>query len=1264
MALSATGSVENTYRDQAGLLVSTIDPAELGANTSVWCTTQSEDGTLFFGGDELLVYTGETWSSYKMGEAYAIRSLDFGTDGRLWAAAVNEIGWFQKRADGGWDYQSIRAKLPEAIYDLGEVWKVYAINDGALFVTQSKIIQLKGDKFTWWDYNVSRRLIPADNSKALYVSNRNSGLLRISSNEPELVYPINVIGSSSVFWIGEANGKTVFATSAGVGTIEDGQLEYADQALSEYLTANILTTARSLADGTLALGTLKGGLVIVGSDLHLQQVIGVKNGLPTDEVYSIHQTQGGALWVTSSTNIFQIKDLGNITVFDQRHGLPKAGGLKIITHNGQPIILNKGGVYQPDSSTHGFARKDAVLGAYRDILSTPSGLNVAGNYGVIGLQEEARLSYHTTPHDVFKIGPSPSIGSYYASENRQIIQFSTTGAPSHPITNQLPDISDGFVSDSKGRLWISTVSEGLHVATPSADGPVDAEPANLHHGFPHSKGYPKVATLADTVIATGPEEAYWLNPDTDQFEAVANYPSGETISLSNADAQGRIWAAIAGMQKGMPARLGQLERTAHGVRWIPRSVGGLTTAGRPRALHVEITEAGNTLWIAGSNALLRVTQPETMVARPPSKPLLNATVHDDPTAPGQPITTELPYSTKRLHLQFSSTDYGNRDALRYQTMLSGVDRDWSKPTNTPRLELANLREGNYSFKVRVIANTGLVSQATELRFSIATPWWRTPSAYGGYALLIGITLTGLYRLRVRTIRQRAELLEQTVRLRTNELEKANAAKTEFVASMSHEIRNPMNGIIGSAHALDQTELSKEQRHLVSTLNSCATFLGSLVEDVLDFSSIEAGAFKVQQQPCYPRTILESVSNMLSGQAVIAGAHFELEVDAELPTQILADASRVQQILVNYATNALKFSGGGRVRLSAYTDNNNIAFAVTDNGPGISTDEQAVLFTRFSRLKTARNAGVAGTGLGLAVCRAIAEKMGGSVGVASAPRRGATFFLRIPLQTASANDHTPKLALPSMEGARALVVEDIDYNARALNIMLKQLGFTVDLAPDGATALKHLSTRAYHAVFLDYDLPDMSGLDIARRLRLNENEESKALVIATTAYSTVEDRRACLEAGMDVFLGKPITPEKLQTVLAGMPPIALPSASIDLPIDPSGLNLRMLNYLADNQPDGLKREIKRYLDSLTATHGEILEALLTRNRPALSKAAHRMLSHARMVEATTLTTITEELETEADYAENRRLEELGDELSAAITELRKMLVRHHQAQTPA
>jgi len=402
IALSETGAANNGGIEQAGILVSTVDPADLGKNTSVWCTTQSEDGTLFFGGDELLVYNGETWRSFKMGETYAIRSLDFGIDGRLWAGAVNEIGWFQKRSGGGWDYQSLRAELPESIHDLGEVWKVYAIKDGALFVTQSKIIKWDGAKFTWWNYNVSRRLIATNNSKSLYVSNRNSGLLKISSNGPELAYPTSVIGSSSVFWIGEANGKTVFVTSAGVGTIEDDHLEYTDQALSEYLIANILTSARSLADGFLALGTLKGGLVIVGSDLRLNRIVGVQNGLPAAEIYSIFQAQGGELWVTSSTNIFRMKDLGNITVFDQRHGLPKTGGLDIITHNGQPILLNKGGVYQPVSSTHSFTRKNAVLGAYRDILSTPTGLILAGNYGIIGLQDEQRVSYHTTPHDVFK----------------------------------------------------------------------------------------------------------------------------------------------------------------------------------------------------------------------------------------------------------------------------------------------------------------------------------------------------------------------------------------------------------------------------------------------------------------------------------------------------------------------------------------------------------------------------------------------------------------------------------------------------------------------------------------------------------------------------------------------------------------------------------------------------------------------------------------------------------------------------------------------
>ncbi|MCF7759812.1 MAG: response regulator [Cephaloticoccus sp.] len=695
------------------------------------------------------------------------------------------------------------------------------------------------------------------------------------------------------------------------------------------------------------------------------------------------------------------------------------------------------------------------------------------------------------------------------------------------------------------------------------------------------------------------------------------------------------------------------------MQWVPYSIAGLSQVGTPRAMQVQTSDSGDVLWIAGSSALMRVDQPETMPATPPRMPLLRAVVRNDSGEGMDPDSNQLPYTTRRLQLQFSTTEFGRRETLRYQTLLEGVDQNWSAPTNIAELELANLREGDYNFKVRLLADTGAVSAPNTWHFSIAAPWWRTPYAYAGYVGALALILTGLYRLRIRSIRRRAEVLEQTVRLRTAELEKANAAKTEFVASMSHEIRNPMNGIIGSAHALADTPLNPEQIEMVNTLRNCATFLSSLVEDVLDFSSIEAGVFTTQQLAFNPAEIIESVAAMLATHATEAGAHFDLEIDPVLPARLIGDPARIQQIVVNYATNALKFSGGGRVRLSVYTENNHVVYAVTDNGPGITTDEQSVLFTRFSRLKTARNAGVTGTGLGLAVCRAVAERMNGSVGVDSSPDRGATFYLRLPLARAGAEaEIITGQNLPSLEGARALVVEDLAYNSRVLNAMLGKFGLGVDLTSNGTDALCKFAVNSYHVIFLDYDLPDMSGLEVARRMRALSTGPSRPLIVATTAYSTVQDRDACLKAGMDLFLSKPITPEKLQGALACLTHQMGPALPVPVSAKESaGYNLQILTYLAGDAPGALDREIGRFLDAVSDVHREVRAALRTSDRGALAKAAHRMLSHARMIEDNSLSTLAGEIEIEAGYADLARLELLATDMANAITRLRKMLVRH-------
>ena len=514
-----------------------------------------------------------------------------------------------------------------------------------------------------------------------------------------------------------------------------------------------------------------------------------------------------------------------------------------------------------------------------------------------------------------------------------------------------------------------------------------------------------------------------------------------------------------------------------------------------------------------------------------------------------------------------------------------------------------------------------------------------------------LAVVGFLRLRTTSLKRRAQLLERMVRQRTEELQKANAAKTEFVASMSHEIRNPMGGILSSALELSETPLGPDQQRLVTTIRSCATFLASLVEDVLDFAAIEAGAYKVALSPFSPREVLDNVVTMLEPRAARARMH--ASVDPTLPARIVGDAARIQQVIVNFAANSLKF-GGRSVGLSARSEGAHVVFAVADDGVGIPVEEQKNLFIRFSRLKSARISAIPGTGLGLAVSRALADAMGGTVGFTTEAGRGSTFFLRLPLEAGAAAVQGPEEF--NARGARALVVEDIEYNARALGLMLGRLGFDVAFALDGDEALARLAEIAYQAVFIDCDLPRLDGIEVARRFRATEALGERTLIVATTALSTAEDRDACIAAGMDAFVSKPITPEKLRAVLGARPPADAPPAgppAADIP----GLRLDLILHLAGGSPAAVARELASYASSLDEAIQGLAKARASASRPAVSSAAHRVLSLARMVGAEALAATAADIQ---DFAMAYTDTELGDEIATLARhadELRGALARY-------
>ncbi len=1218
---------------------------DTGVATMAWSAAQDSSGILYFGCDTVVSFDGDRWRQEKMDPTYLVRGLDVGPNGRIWAAGVNQIGWFGPAPRGGLEYHSLMPQLPQGSGELGDVWRVYAQgDDSALFVARERVLRWDGTRFTSWSYPGMHLLWSTRTARSVYVHYPPLGLLRIGPAGPAVAVPASVIGPAEVRWLDDSAEDWLLLTSQGFKRLHAGACTPLDSEASAFARANTPTSVARLGDGSLAIGTLQGGIAVVDRSGGVRRVFDLRSGLPANQVYSLFVDRDGALWGMGPTNIVRLAVRSGAAVYGQRSGYPPGGCDTLAEYSGSVFAISHSGIFRlsadPRSEGTGqFEALGATSNRFYSLLSTPQGL-VIGHVRGLGLWSPGGMAPVPRLEDsVFRLNPSQSRpGRVLASLHDRVLSVDPRTGDSEVVADSLPDYGDTVAEEPSGRLWIGTPSSGLVVAGP---GSPRAEPAGIRFGPLPAAGPALVTRAGATIVAVSKGAAFFLDPATDRFRRVAGFPSGDPIAVSNSDSRGGVWAALNPDTGGHSPRLGRITVTAAGAAWTPQSVEGLSGVGSLLGLRVVSLPERDDLWIAGTESLLCAGPAALSPHPPPRRPVIRAWVMADSGEAAGEIAGTLPYSTRGLHIEYSSLDYGMRESERFQTMLGGAETEWSPPTDSADRDVSGLREGSYDFRVRLVTDSGEAGEPAVLHFDIAPPWWQTPLARTAFAAAAALAVLGFLRLRTRSLKRRAQVLERMVRQRTEELQKANSAKTEFVASMSHEIRNPMGGILSSALELSETPLEPGQQKLVTTIRTCGTFLASLVEDVLDFAEIEAGAYKVALSPFSPRDVLENVVKMLEPRA--ARARMEAEVDPALPGLVVGDAARIQQVIVNFAANSLKF-GGRTISLSARSDGAHVVFSVTDDGIGIPEEEQKNLFIRFSRLKSARNSAIPGTGLGLAVSRALAERMGGSVGFSTEPGHGSTFFLRLPLEAGAS---APTGAQPfNARGARALVVEDIEYNARALGLMLGRLGFGVEFATDGDQALARLAASSYLAVFIDCDLPRVNGIEVARRFRASERTGARTLIVATTALSTVEDRNTCIAAGMDAFITKPITPEKLCAVLApggeaGPAPVRSPFAEPGAQGGP-GFRLDLIRHLAGASQGGLARELASFASSLDEAVRGVGEARASGPRTAVSSAGHRVLSLARMVGAEDLAASAADIQ---DYAAAYTETELDEEIAA-------------------
>lgn len=450
----------------------------------------------------------------------------------------------------------------------------------------------------------------------------------------------------------------------------------------------------------------------------------------------------------------------------------------------------------------------------------------------------------------------------------------------------------------------------------------------------------------------------------------------------------------------------------------------------------------------------------------------------------------------------------------------------------------------------------------------------------------------------------------------NSAEMATRAKTSFLAMMSHEIRTPLNGVLGIHGLLKETKLNDDQRQLLETASESGQSLLAIINDLLDFSKLEAGKFEIENKPFNIRELVASVINLIQPHADDKHLKLTYEIEDMIPQLLMGDAARLRQILLNLSWNAIKFTNKGKVEILIENRSNGvISFSVKDTGIGIPQENHQDLFSEFTTIDASYSNKFGGTGLGLAICKALVENMDGEIGLTSNLGKGSKFWFNLSLEACddkihgleNVREHVESIS-SSLSKIRVLIAEDNKTNQLITSRYLKHFGCKFEVANNGVEAIEKVMMHDFDIILMDISMPELNGFEATAKIRKIADERKSAIpIIAFTAYASKEDQEKILNAGMDGFIPKPFSREQLVKVISknlhlenDKPPLQVTSEEPQL----SNFDLSVLDsILEDMAPEAVtglfsefNKDVQRYL-----SHAN--DGLEQKDTALLEKASH-------------------------------------------------------------
>lgn len=1148
----------------------------LGQN---WAVQQGPDGLIYVGGgSNLLVDDGAGWRSIATPDEGRVRDLQIDEQGRIWVASPGEFGYFMRAAKGQLDYHSISEKLPENLRDFGETRYVRLLGEAVYFNTLDRLFRWADGQLTSfgkWD-GVFRLAFVADDRYFVAVKDRIYDFTDFPADgsPPEPEDRWRWPDGTKITFLSDWKNQQLL-----LGTYDEGLYLLGDDQAVQFNNDPVMLQAwpykaLKLASGSLAIATIKDGLLHLDSDGQLLEQISSANGLPANSILAMTEDSEGGLWLAQEGAVSRVELNLSLRYFDKDANISQVRGL--VEYNGHTVVAGSPtlGVLENSNGIARMRTLDVPMAQEAfDLLATDHGIFVSGfngvhlldfDEGMNSVTSSDNLYQDTYSYDLFPSGTRPVI--YIESESGVAALVYQQGQ--WRATARVAGINERpatYAEDTEGRVWAGSGNGKIYQLRWR-----DNETLVLQNTLSAEQGVPAgnahVYRLGDRLIFGTTKGGYRLTEDGQRIEPDPQFgneqlPDGQRDIFRFYSRDQANIVALVGSNKAIWR--GQLNAAGKiqwfGPLWQQLDPGNATF----------LNQANDSLWVGQATRLLRFSWPQARTPEHPAVPLnlrwvgfpdraddehkvlMQGNFSDQLQAP-----QALPQSQDALRFEFALASYTRPDKTRYRVWLDGHEDGWSRWSSETRRDYTNLKGGDYQFRVQAKNLLDVVSESLPYRFSVQPPWYLSRTAlflWVCLALLLMCLSAWLgLRWRQKRLLMTQKQLEQEVAERTTqvrkqaqELRELSDAKSRFFANVSHEFRTPLTLLKGPLKELENGatgKLDDDAKRYVSMALRNAETLQSLIAQILDANRLEAGQMPVS---ITHDDLIPLVNAQIAAFKPQASRH-DVTIEFEHDDQAVMadfDPGHMATIVRNLLSNACKFTtAGGSIHIHCSAQEGNVVLTVRDTGCGIEPDDLPHVFERYYQGDQS-HASQPGTGIGLALVRELVELHQGSVQVESTLHEGSTFTVNFPQelthlrQTVTVSDATDEeittqLIESDEEDTPTVLIVDDNTELRAfLNFRLRG-SYHILEAGDGQQGLEIARTQLPDIVVSDVMMPKMTGLEMVAALR-TDPETDFIPVLLLSARTTRRDTVAGLELGADDYLSKPFDSAELATRIAGL-----------------------------------------------------------------------------------------------------------------------------------